>query len=439
MDFNKNTATTYDTFSSFDTISEKPADHVISNPFGLNKYIIKARRNNHAYKPSRTLQFTLKFIAKIKIGTLDVILPDHKKLHFVGKEDGPKATLIIHNDRVARKFLTGGRLGFCEAYLDGDWSSPDITTFFELILLNTDSMNKALSGKAWYRLLSSFIHSLNKNSRKGSRKNIYQHYDIGNNFYKEWLDPSMTYSSALWKTGNETLEQAQLEKYKSLAKMLDIQPQHKVLEIGCGWGGFAEYVATHIGAEITCITISEEQYNYATNRIKNNGLDEKVKIVMKDYRDTKGFYDRIASIEMFEAVGEKYWPIYFETIHNRLKKGGKAGLQIITIDDNHFQEYRRSADYIQRYIFPGGMLPSINALKKQTSKANLTWDNYIAFGKDYAKTLNIWNKDFQAAWPKLETQFDTRFKRLWEQYLCYCEAGFKVGTIDVIQLTVNKG
>jgi cyclopropane-fatty-acyl-phospholipid synthase len=435
MDFNKNTATTYNEFPS---LHDRPADHVISNPFGLKKYIIKARKNNHDYTPSKTLQFALKFIAKINIGTLDVILPDHKKLHFMGKEKGPKATLIIHNDRVARRFLTGGRLGFCEAYLDGDWSSPDITTFFELILLNTESMNKALSGKPWYRALSYILHSFNNNSRGGSRKNIYQHYDIGNNFYKEWLDPSMTYSSALWKTGNETLEQAQFEKYKNLAEMLDIQPHHKVLEIGCGWGGFADYVATHIGAEITCITISQEQHDYAVKRIKDKGLDDKVKIMMKDYRDVKGFYDRIVSIEMFEAVGEKYWPIYFETLHNRLKKGGKAGLQIITIDDGHFDDYRRSADYIQRYIFPGGMLPSIKALKEQANKANLTWDNYIAFGQDYARTLELWNKDFQAAWPKLETQFDARFKRLWEQYLCYCEAGFKVGTIDVVQLVLNK-
>lgn len=415
-----------------------PVDTTIKTAMGLKAFLIRTRRMSDVYKPSNALKFCLRFAANMKIGSLDIILPDHRRIRFLGKEDGPNGILIIHNDHVAKRFLIGGKLGFCESYLDGDWSSPDIAQFFEVILRNTAVMRPGLRGKEWFRRLSQFIHSFNKNSKSGSKKNIYSHYDLGNDFYAKWLDPSMTYSSGLFKSEDDTLEQAQFNKYQSLAEQLGIEAHHHVLEIGCGWGGFAHHVAQHIGAKMTCVTISKAQYEYAVKRIKNAGLEDKVTIKLQDYRDIKGQYDRIASIEMFEAVGEKYWPTYFQAIKQRLKPDGKAGLQIITIKDEDFESYRRSADYIQRYIFPGGMLPSMVALREETQSAALSIEGHIAFGRDYAKTLNLWNKAFQDVWPLIKNDsFDDRFKRLWEQYLCYCEAGFNVGNIDVIQIILK--
>lgn len=422
----------------YKSILNQPVDFTIKTPESLKQFLAELHQEKTAYTPSRALRLCLHFASKIQLGQMDVILPDQKKLRFLGDQPGPHGVLLIHNDVMARKFLTGGRLGFCESYLDGDWSSPDIAQFFELILRNSEIMRDALHGKPWYRWLSGFIHSLRPNSKRGSKKNIYDHYDIGNNFYDKWLDKTMTYSSALFRTGEESLEEAQQEKYAHLAQMLEINADHHVLEIGCGWGGFADYVASEIGAKMTCVTISQEQYDYAVKRMADKGLSDKVKILLKDYRDIDGQFDRIASIEMFEAVGEKYWRTYFNSLNRLLKPGGKAGLQVITIRDDHFEEYRKSADYIQRYIFPGGMLPSQKVLKKLTHKADLNWGNVFSFGKDYARTLSIWNQNFQQTWPSFDHKFDERFKRLWEQYLCYCQAGFSVGTIDVIQFTMNK-
>ena len=381
----------------------------------------------------------LYLLSSIQVGTLEITLPNHKQLRFQGKTNGPYAMVHFHNERCIKRFMTGGQLGFCESYLDEDWSSPDMSAFFELILRNRCAMEDSLLGKKWVRALSKVLHWFRPNTKKGSKKNIYDHYDIGNDFYKEWLDPTMTYSAALFKDKEtDDLQTAQIYKYQELIDRLDLKPHHHLLEIGCGWGGFAEYAARTIGCKISCITISKAQFKYATDRIRAAGLDHLVDIQFRDYRDIHGRYDRIASIEMFEAVGEPYWPLFFETLKNKLKPGGKAALQIITIHDQDFHTYRRTPDYIQRYIFPGGMLPSQAALSKQIKQAGLQEGPSFSFGQDYAKTLALWNRNFQDAWPKIKGPSKTeRFKRLWEQYLSYCEAGFKTGSIDVIQITVS--
>jgi cyclopropane-fatty-acyl-phospholipid synthase len=282
-------------------------------------------------------------------------------------------------------------------------------------------------------------HVLRPNSRRGSRRNILAHYDLGNAFYQRWLDPSMTYSSARFEKPELSLEDAQTAKYRSLARKLSLQPDHHLLEVGCGWGGFAEFAAREVGARVTAITISDQQHAFAAERIRCAGLGDKVEIRLQDYRDVEGRFDRIASIEMFEAVGESYWPIYFGKLADIIKPDGIIGLQIITIADRYFETYRRGADFIQRHIFPGGMLPSPTALQQQLERAGLQKLTEATFGLDYARTLATWNRRFQAAWPDLlRLGFDQRFKRLWQYYLAYCEAGFKAGWTDVCQLALRR-
>lgn len=417
----------------------KQADFIIRTPASIRHFLIKSARTPQAYKPSRAMRLAIYLFSKIQIGSMDLILPDGRKLQFKGKEVGPNSTLIVYNDRVVRRFMTGGKLAFCEAYLDGDWSSPDMPAFFEMVLRNERYLQNALLGKTWFRKIAWISHALKSNSKKGSKKNIYAHYDLGNDFYAAWLDPTMTYSAALFYDGITDMKAAQERKYAEMVKRLDIQPHHHVLEIGCGWGGFAEYAARTTGCRITGITISKAQYAYAVKRIQDAGLSDRVTLKLQDYRDITGQYDRIASIEMFEAVGEKYWPTYFNVVRERLVPEGRAVLQIITIEEESFDDYRRTADYIQRYIFPGGMLPSRTALSAQISNAGLTEGDVLCFGRDYAKTLEMWNTKFQAAWPELRSHHrDTHFKRLWEQYLAYCQAGFNAGTIDVIQIGLQK-
>ncbi len=414
-------------------------DIVVETPNVLQDFVSKKLTRKQGYKPTRAMRLCLHFLSHLREGQLDVVLPNGTSMRFGMPNGEPKAVLRIHNDRVARRFLTKGHLGFCEAYLDGDWSSPDVAQFFELILRNAQSIKKLMLGKPWARALSCLLHALKPNSKKGSKKNIYRHYDIGNDFYEAWLDPSMTYSSALFADGIENLKEAQERKYQEMVERLELTPEHHVLEIGCGWGGFAEYAASTVGCKVTGITISQEQYKYATDRIKQKNLQNLVEIRLQDYRDVEGEFDRVASIEMFEAVGEAYWPTFFDTLKSRLKNGGRAVLQIITIHDDDFDDYRRSADYIQRYIFPGGMLPSMRALSEQIEKSGLQQGEHLNFGPDYARTLKLWNEKFQQVWPQLNgDKMDTRFKRLWEQYLCYCQAGFTTGSIDVIQINIDK-
>ena len=398
------------------------------------------RREALSAKPA-ALRAGLSLLGNIKYGALEVVLPDGAVYRFKGIYQGPSASLHVHDDTVAQRFLTGGKLGFCESYLDGGWSSPDMAAFFTLILQNGDAMREALAGNTATRILSRFFHLLRPNSRHGAKKNIHHHYDIGNEFYAAWLDPSMTYSAGLFRDGNhDDLEKAQYAKYQEIIDRLHPGGGDHILEIGCGWGGFAAYAAQKTGCRVTALTISEAQYNYARRRIADAGLEHLVTIELCDYRDLTGTYDHIVSIEMFEAVGERYWPDYFNVLESSLKPGGQALLQVITIRDDLYAAYRRSADYIQRYIFPGGMLPSRAVLSMQARKAGLSAEKTVTFGPDYARTLALWHKKFQDAWPDLARNhgFDMRFKKMWEQYLCYCQAGFTAGTIDVIHIGLRK-
>ena len=286
------------------------------------------------------------------------------------------------------------------------------------------------------------MHRLRPNTRRGAKRNISEHYDLGNNFYAEFLDPTMTYSAGIFSNGSEDLQAAQAEKYRRLCRAMELQPGMTVLEIGCGWGGFAELAAAEFGAIVTGITLSEAQLGYAQKRMQDAGLSDTVTLRLEDYRDTQGSFDRIASIEMFEAVGEQYWPSYFKTLRDRLKPGGKAGIQVITIADKFFAEYRHTADFIQRYVFPGGMLPCPTRLRQEIATAGLKVTDTLWFGQDYARTLSRWQVNFQATWQRinmLSTQYDNRFKRLWEYYLAYCEAGFDAGFTDVGQLVIERG
>ncbi|NBB84127.1 MAG: methyltransferase domain-containing protein [Alphaproteobacteria bacterium] len=392
------------------------------------------------YRPTRLMKLMLALGPRLRVGTLDVTLPDGSTRRFGGAEPGPAADLTIRSDTLARRFLTRGNLGFCEGYIEGDWVSDDVERLFVFFLMNQDALADEMAGKAWVRVLQRLVHMMRPNDRTGARRNIAAHYDLGNAFYEKWLDPSMTYSSAVFGEGEEDLTAAQRRKYALLAERMDLGEGDHVLEIGCGWGGFAEFAAAERGAKVTAITISREQHAYASRRIQAAGLADKVEVRLQDYRDTDGRFDRIASIEMFEAVGEKYWPQFFGTLRDRLAPGGTAALQVITIADRFFDQYRRSADYIQRYIFPGGMLPSPEALGREVERAGgLRLAGMTGFRHDYAVTLREWNQRFQDAWPDIRALgFDERFKRMWEQYLHYCAAGFQVGTIDVKQLAIVR-
>jgi cyclopropane-fatty-acyl-phospholipid synthase len=387
----------------------------------------------------RLTRMGFKILTKLYLGSLQVTVPGGQSFLFKGTEPGPDAELVIHDWRFVNMVLQGGDVGAGEAFMAGYWSSPDITTFLELFCRNRDATTDALKGRPLARAILALRHWLNRNTPKGSKRNISAHYDLGNAFYREWLDPSMTYSSAIFDEKTDNLQDAQQLKYASLVRETDIQPGHQVLEIGCGWGGFAEFVGKEVGANVKALTISREQYDYARERIFNAGLGEKVDVVFQDYRDERGTFDRIASIEMFEAVGERYWPTYFQQLAQCLKPGGRAGLQIITIQDKLFDDYRKSTDFIQRHVFPGGMLPPPGKLIDIGKRLGLDLAGQTIFGQDYARTLAEWRLRFREAWPSISPLgFDERFKRLWEFYLHYCEAGFRSGNIDVRQMVYVK-
>ena len=378
-------------------------------------------------------------LARIRHGSMTITLPDGRRLLFRGAEPGENAELVIRDFRLTRRFFSGGYLGAAEAFLDGMWDSPNVTAFLQFFLRNKEALQDKMNGMPVVRLFSRIGHLMRRNSKTGSRRNIEYHYDLGNRFYTQWLDPTMTYSAARFAHPGQALSEAQINKYRSLAEQIDLKPEHHLLEIGSGWGGFAEYAAQEIGCRVTGITISKEQLAFARERMAQKQLSHKVDIRYQDYRDVDEKFDRIASIEMFEAVGEEYWPTYFRKVRDCLKPGGKAGLQIITIADRSFAAYRKRADFIQRYIFPGGMLPSPAVLRQQVAQAGLTWADNLEFGLDYAETLRQWRERFRAAWPDIRTQgFDERFRRMWEYYFSYCEAGFRSGNIDVTQVTLAR-
>ncbi len=395
--------------------------------------------HDHLKRVPRLARLACSLAASIRYGSLQITFPDGSRYRIFGTEDGPAGVVEIHDWRFFRKVVQAGDVGVGEAFMAGYWSSPDVTTFLETFCVNQESTLAALQGRPFTRFLLSARHWLNANTRRGSRRNISAHYDLGNAFYAEWLDGTMTYSSAIYGSETSSLEQAQAQKYQSLIHQTGIQSDHQVLEIGCGWGGFAEHVAKTVGAHVRALTISREQFEYARNRIFKAGLNEKVDVVFQDYRDERGTFDRIASIEMFEAVGEKYWPTYFGQLARCLKPGGKAGLQIITIQDRMFEDYRRGTDFIQRYIFPGGMLPPPGRLAEIGKSLGLDLTDQKIFGQDYARTLAEWRQRFRQAWPQITPLgFDERFRRLWEFYLHYCEAGFRSGNIDVRQMVYVK-
>lgn len=387
----------------------------------------------------RIFKAGLKQLLKIRSGRLTVVLPDSRVLEFCGREPGPEARLEVRDYAIVRKVLAGGDVGFGEAYMDGLWTSPDLAKVLEVFSANLDRMDGVTSGGPVTRFVNWVIHRLRSNTKAGARRNIEAHYDLGNDFYELWLDPSMTYSSARFADPGQSLEDAQREKYAALARAIDLKAGDHVLEIGCGWGGFAEYAAGELGAKVTCLTLSPSQRDYAVERMEKHQLSHLVDIKLQDYRDETGRYDAVASIEMFEAVGEEYWPSFFSKVGDVLKPGGKAGLQIITIRDDLFETYRKRADFIQRYIFPGGVLPSVEILRAQFDTAGLKDAGAQMFRLDYAETLHHWLERFREAWDDIRPMgFDERFKRMWEFYLAYCEAGFRTGRIDVGQFAVQK-
>lgn len=378
-------------------------------------------------------------LQNLKGGELQVALPDGEVVTFGKRSADGAAVLKVHDNAFFNRTLRHGAMGFAESYMDGQWSSPDIAKLLILFNNNMTMLQKSIGKNRLTQWLNRIIHILRPNTREGAKRNIHAHYDLGNEFYALWLDATMTYSSALFRDSQQTLRDAQTEKYRALAASTNIGPDDHVLEIGCGWGGFAEFAAREIGCKVTGITISNEQLVFAQNRIAMAGLSDKVDFRFCDYRDLEEQFDRIVSIEMFEAVGESYWPTYFEQVHNCLKPGGKAGLQIITISEPRFESYRKKTDFIQRYIFPGGMLPSPERLDREFASADLSLLAREDFAHDYARTLEEWRHRFLDVWPEVKALgFDERFRNMWEYYLAYCEAGFSTGSIDVSHFTVTR-
>ena len=377
--------------------------------------------------------------SRMQTGQLDFALPDGRVFRAKGKEPGYVAVLEIYNPDTFARLIREGDLGFCEAYMEGWWSTPDLQAFLDLVHADNDELYDGFPGIGLVRAYEKLRFWLQRNTKAQAKKNISYHYDLGNEFYGLWLDESMTYSSALFEPGQNSLEAAQEAKYASMIDQMGAQPGDHILEIGCGWGGFAEYAAKQRGLRLTCLTISEEQFKYAVERIEKAGLSDRVTIKLQDYRDETGLYDGIASIEMFEAVGEKYWPVYFNALRERLKPGKSATLQIITVQDRRWEVYKRGVDFIQKYIFPGGMLPSPKALHAEVLKAGLQVTRSIEFGESYSQTLRMWHDTFNAKWDRISALgFDDRFRLMWNFYLTSCAATFHSGNCDVTQITVTR-
>ncbi|WP_210527597.1 SAM-dependent methyltransferase [Rubellimicrobium arenae] len=372
-------------------------------------------------------------------GRLDIVLPDGRRFRAEGREPGYVAEVVVHNADLFARTVREGHLGFCDAYLEGWWSTPDLMAFMDFMNDEADDIYDGFPGAFFVRAYERLRFWLQSNTKRQARKNISYHYDLGNEFYGLWLDETMTYSSALFDRGQQSLEAAQRRKYESMVDQMGAKPGEHVLEIGCGWGGFAEYAAKERGLRVTGLTISKEQLAYAQDRIARAGLQDRVTLKLQDYRDEQGVYDGVASIEMFEAVGEKYWPVYFETLKRCLKPGRSATLQIITISDQRWDLYRSGVDFIQKYIFPGGMLPSPKVLRSEVEKAGLRVLNSIEFGESYSQTLRRWHETFNGRWDEVaRLGFDERFRRMWNFYLASCAGAFHGGSCDVTQITMAK-
>jgi len=374
----------------------------------------------------RDTHLVLDMLSRIQRGTLDVLMPDGTRRLF-GHGDHAIA-LEVRSEAMFSRVLARGDIGLAEAYLEGEWDSTDITGLLLLLAHNREPLRSAVYGRWRHLLVARIRHLLNGNTRLGSKRNITAHYDLGNAFYARWLDPGMSYSSALFE-GEESrdLESAQHAKYRRALDRLQATPGQNVLEIGCGWGSFAA-LATQASLKVTGITLSPAQLELAQQKAPTADLR------LQDYRDLSECFDHVVSIEMFEAVGERWWPTYFKTVARSLKPGGRAVVQTITIEDKLFTDYRTGTDFIQQYIFPGGMLPSRSAFRKAALEEGLVVSDEFGFGIDYARTLREWRHAFEQNWPQIaELGFDEKFRRLWRLYLCYCEAGFLAGNIDVVQ------
>ena len=388
------------------------------------------------YTASDKLVFSI--LKKINYGYLEITAFDGCILKFGNPKDSLKSNLIIRKSNFTYNLIRGGSIGFAECYMRGEFETDNLSNLIELTARNIKLIYK-FSGLLDLPVINFVKNKIIKNTKSRSKDNIAKHYDLGNDFFSLWLDDTLTYSSAIFEDENVNLSEAQNNKYQKLIDLLKPKNGDKVLEIGCGWGGFAEYMGKKYDVKLDCITISKKQYEYSKERIHKCGLNEKVNIEIKDYRDLSGKYNSIASIEMIEAVGQNYLDSYFKTIKGNLSNGGKAAIQAITIDDSLYDRYKNKQDFIQKYIFPGGFLPNKNSINKYVSDNDLTVNSYISYADDYASTLAIWKDEFNKKWELIKNQgFDLTFKRMWEFYLSYCEAGFKSKNIDLIQFSLQN-
>ena len=387
----------------------------------------------------RRLRIVASILDRIERGSIEIELPGGRRLRAAGREPGPAGRIVVLNRNFFGRLLGAGDQGFGEMFMDGWWITPNLHDLLDVILLNNENMARHFPGAGLFRLRERIRHCFNPNTRRGSRRNIAHHYDLGNDFYSLWLDETMTYSSALFQTGTESLEQAQRNKFAAICDWLAPASGDRILEIGCGWGGFAEYAIRERGVRVTGLTISREQHDHARRRLFEAGLADRAEIVLRDYRDERGIYDRIVSIEMIEAVGEKYWPAYFSALHDRLRPGGVAALQAITIAERLFPQYRTRVDFIQKHIFPGGMLPSPGALHANSEAAGLQTIGATSHADSYSRTLRTWRRRFNARWHRIaRLGFDERFRRMWNFYLAVSAAGFAAGSTDVVQIAYRR-
>jgi len=378
----------------------------------------------------------LSLLSRLRYGSLRLNTPDGMSFSFQGELPGPYANFDILDWRACGELLRRGDVGFAEGYIERLWDTDDLAGLISLAAMNRDAVEKAIYGRWWGQVIYRLRHFMRANTRTGSRRNIAAHYDLGNDFYRLWLDETMTYSAGIFG-GNPscTLEDSQFAKYERVLERLGAKRGERILEIGCGWGGFATYAARTRGCNVHGVTLSTEQSKWAKERAASEGVGANSNFELRDYRDTAGHYDHVVSLEMYEAVGERYWPDYFRTLRERLRPGGKALIQAITIDDQLFDRYRRGSDFIQQYVFPGGMLASPQVLRSQAEGAGLRVVDVFSFGSDYAETLRRWRARFNMATMEVRRLgFDERFQRLWHFYLAYCEAGFRARSTDVLQV-----
>jgi cyclopropane-fatty-acyl-phospholipid synthase len=401
---------------------------------------VSPRTNASSRAPSFGWRLLLGAAERITHGRLEVQFPDHQRFSFVGREPGPDATLVVRDPGFIRQVVTGGEIAFGEAYVDGAWDTPSLFDLLQLLDRNSAAFAGVARGGWLARVADWLRHALRDNTRRGSRRNIAAHYDLGNSFYELWLDhETMAYSCAHFDDPAEPLAAAQRNKFREMLALLELRPEHHLLEIGSGWGGFAVHAALHTGCRVTSITLSVEQLQLARARAAAEGVADLVEFRLQDYRDTTGEFDRVVSIEMFEAVGERHWPAFFRAVHDRLVPGGRAALQVIAIADEHFEAYRRTPDFIQKHIFPGGMLPSPARFDAAARAAGLELGARSFHGSDYARTLALWDQRVLAARDAIITRgYDARFLRLWHYYLAYSAAGFRNGRCDLMRVALTR-